>query len=409
MSTRHLLWPLLGLAGLVHAGPLTYSEALELAERRAPDLDAGRARIEAAAARAIPADALPDPKLFAGIDNLPVSGPNRWSLSDDFMTMQKIGVMQEVPNADKRRARGQIAEARVALARAEERVTRLMVQREAARAWLNRHFLEQRLALFEALDRENRLLADTVRARIVAGQGPSADALLPEQEAAELADRRDLLASEIDAAKAALRRWIGEAADEPLAGDPAVGEVAPAELRHRLHTHPELAVFDPLADVARGEVRAAQAEKVPDWGWQFAYQRRPDFGDMVMFQVTVDLPLFSATRQDPLIAAQQKELARVEAEREAMLREHGAELEQGLARHAALTRQLARADDTWVPLAQRRVELALADYRAGKGGLEPVLAARRELVEARLRAIGLATERAELAAELKYAYGEDLR
>ena len=38
MSPGYFLWPRSGLAGIVHAGPLTYSVALDPDTRRAPDL-----------------------------------------------------------------------------------------------------------------------------------------------------------------------------------------------------------------------------------------------------------------------------------------------------------------------------------------------------------------------------------
>jgi hypothetical protein len=48
-----------------------------------------------------------------------IGGPDRWSIDQDFMTMQMVGVMQEVPNRDKRRPRIEVAEAVVDRAEAE--------------------------------------------------------------------------------------------------------------------------------------------------------------------------------------------------------------------------------------------------------------------------------------------------
>ena len=102
--------------GIARADDLSFSAALQLAEHNAPLLAAEADKIEAARAAAIPAAALPDPKLLLGVDNVPIEGSDRYSLDSDSMTMQKIGVMQEFTNADKRHARADIANA--ALARA---------------------------------------------------------------------------------------------------------------------------------------------------------------------------------------------------------------------------------------------------------------------------------------------------
>src|SRR5213594_2741353 len=52
----------------------------------------GRA-VAAAREMAVAAAQLPDPMLKFGIDNLPINGPDRFSVARDFMTMRRIGVM----------------------------------------------------------------------------------------------------------------------------------------------------------------------------------------------------------------------------------------------------------------------------------------------------------------------------
>jgi outer membrane protein, heavy metal efflux system len=204
--SRHVLPALLaGLSGLVQAAPISFNAALDLAEQQSPSLAANAAQIGAAQSAAIPAGALPDPKIFAGIDNFPVSGVDRGRLNADSMTMQKIGVMQEFPNSAKRQARVEVAGANVDLAAAQRQVERLKVRRSAALAWINRYYLERKAALFDELDRENQILADAVRAQIAAGRAQVADAVMPKQEAAQLADRRDDLAR--DLAKAKPSHW----------------------------------------------------------------------------------------------------------------------------------------------------------------------------------------------------------
>lgn len=78
---------------------LTFNQALQLALRQSPELRAESARVEAAQQAEGPADALPDPTLILGLDNVPVDGADRYSLSSDFMTMQRIGVTQRFPIA----------------------------------------------------------------------------------------------------------------------------------------------------------------------------------------------------------------------------------------------------------------------------------------------------------------------
>lgn len=395
----------LALPGLATA--LTLDEALRLAEREAPSLSAQAANRDAAVQAAIPAGELPDPKLLLGIQNFPIEGDARGSLTRDFMTMQMVGVMQEVPNRDKRRARVEAARAGIDSADALARVERLKVRRETALAWIGSFAIEQKLQLFQSLYEENRLLAKAVQAQIAGGRGMAIDSLAPRQEAALLAEQEDELERNREQARAALRRWLGAAAGEPLSGTWPSWPVDDPHFRHNLQRHPELQIFEPMTDEAEAQVRLAEAEKKSDWSWELAYQKRGDaFGDMLSAQLTFDLPLFAGRRQDPKIAAKRAEMLRLEAEREAVTRERLQELDDDLAEYRRLDRALARSQQTLVPLAEEKVQLAVADYRAGAGDLMTLVAARRELIEARLKHIDLQQQRAQTSARLYFAYGD---
>lgn len=396
------------LSGLSPAAPLTFSAALDLAERQSPQLIAQSARIDAAQAATIPAAAFPDPKLVVGIENLPLSGPDRGRLTEDFMTMQKFGLMQEVPNAAKREARKDVADAAVEIQDAKRRLARLMVRRETAQAWVQRFYLDKRLALFDALVQENRLSATTVNAQLAGGIALVADAVLPRLEAAELDDQRDELTRERTAATAMLRRWVGAAADEPLAGGVPFNRIDAEHLRQHGSAHPQIALFEPMARLAMAEVREAEAAKQVDWEMEVSYGRRGEqFGDMMSVQFRVDLPAFPQHRQDPLIRAKHSERGGIEADRAEMVRIHFANLESQLAEYEMLTRQTERMHSQRLPLARENLNLKMASYRAGNVPLSAVLDARREWINQRLKAIALEGKRTAAAVQLHIFYGEE--
>jgi len=406
-------WSLVaGLAASVLALPgfaaaLTLDEALRLAENNAPSLTAQDAKIQAASSAAIPAGELPDPKLLAGVQNYPIGGPDRWSINDDFMTMQMIGVRQEMPNGDKRKARIEVANAAVDRAAAERRVARLNVRQSTALAWISSYSVERKDALFQDLYKENRLLTDTVRAQIAGGRAQPADAVTPKQEAARLAEQQDDLALQRAQARAALKRWIGSAANDKPVGSLPDWPVDTSSYTHKLQHHPELAAFAPMTREAQAKVSEAVSQKQSDWSWELDYQHRGrEFGDMVSVQLSWDLPLFPDSRQNPKIAAKQAELSQLEAEREALLREHTQQLENELADYERLNRAVSRNQESLLPLAREKVELSMASYRAGKGDLNAVVTARRELIEARLKQIDVEEQRALTSARLFFAYGE---
>jgi len=388
------------LPTLASAG-LSFDVATRLARDQAPSLVAQGNALASARAAQPAATALPDPRLIVGVDNLPISGPDRYSLTSDSMTMQRIGVMQEVPNRGKREARAAGALARVDRERAMLDVAQLAVQREAALAWLGVYFAERRARQLGELDRENRVLLDTVDVRIAAGSAMPAERTMARQEALALADRRDDVRRDVAKARASLRRWVGSRAEEPLEGEPPVVAVQAEAVRAGLHRHAEVVPYAAMQAMAQAEVGEADAEQRGDWGWEVVYSRRgSQYGDMVSFQLSFDLPWQRGQRQQPQIAAKQKDMQRIEAEREETLRRHGEEIDVQLAELQALDAQRERLERSGLPLAAERVALALASYQAGRGDLTAVLAARREAVETQLRLTELDTQRAALRVRL---------
>lgn len=323
------------------------------------------------------------------------------------MTMRRIGFMQEFPNGTKREARIAAAKASVAVAEAQTRITRLTVLRETAAAWIARQTVEQELARIDDLRAENRLLDSAVKAMLAGGKGSATDAVMPRQEAAMIDDRVDELRARREQAIAALGRWIGPAADEPLQGVSPDWPISRDMLAHGLHQHPELTEFDSKERLLDAEIDEAQAGKKPDWGLELAYQQRgPQYSDMVSVQVSIDLPLFPGSRQDPKIAAKRAERASLDAEREATLREHVAMLESDLAEYRRFVNAVKRQREVLLPLAVEKAALAMAAWRGGKGSLTEVIAARSERIDAQLKAIELEGQRRQVAARLYYAYGD---
>jgi len=390
----------LSAPGPAHAG-LGYDEALRLARERSPALLAQQHALGGAQAQQPAAGTLPDPRLSVGVENLPIGGPDRYTLTRDFMTMQRIAVMQEVPNAPKRAARVAGAQARIDRERTMLAVAELAVKRDAALAWVALYYAQARAAQLAELLRENTLLQDTLDSRIANGKAMPADRTMARQDALMLADRQDDLQRDIAKARASLRRWVGARADEPMDGAPPTIQITPDQTRADMHRHAEIAPYAPMQAMARAEASEADAEQRGDWAWELAYQRRgAQYGDMLSFQLTFDLPWNRDQRQRPQLAAKLKDVERIEAEREDTMRKHREELDAQLAELQALDAQRARLEAQGLPLATERIKLQMASYEAGRSDLGAVLTARRDAVELRLRLLDLDAQRTALRVRL---------
>lgn len=390
-----------------NAAPMGYEAAIEHALANAPALQARTLGIAATRSAARSAGALPDPKLALGLDNFPVSGPPAGSFTRDEMTMARIGVMQEVPNAAKRRARIGRAQADIVAAEASTRVTAREVRTGAALAWIDLAFARKRLATIDAVLGPLRRLVASTSAGVASGSARPAEVLERQQALAALEDRRSEIAADAARARAELVRWTGDPAADAVGDLPTI-MLDPAALRLGLERHPMLRAFAATAGQSDAEVALARAEKRPDWSWDVAYQRRAErFGDMVSAGVTVSLPLFAGRRQDPMIAARVAEAGKARAEQAAARAELAARLDSGLADHAMHHEQWVRARDRSLPLAEQQLDLENASYAAGRAGLLEVVKAHIAAAEMRLTLLDREVAVSRDAALLTLSYGSD--
>lgn len=362
---------------LAGGDPLTLADAVDLAVRQAPDLSARQSRVEAAEALVIPAGRLPDPQLIAGVENLPSNGADAWSLERDFMTMRKIGLMQSFPSRAKRHSEQDSARAMLSLAQSQMTQSRLEITQSVGQAWALRYAAEISLKTLQDLRPELALQVDLARAALASGGASASDALSAQAAVAELDDRVLDAQREAADARAELTRWIGDAANRPLGAPPAF-RLLPAgdpELLGALHHHAALLVYDAQIATARSEIAVARAGKHPDWSAELDYARRgPRFSDMVSLQFAVSLPLFSSTRQDPMIRAKRASVRELEANKEDALRRHTAEITTMLSDWHGAKDRVELYETERLPLARQRSELALVGLKAGRMALRQALA-----------------------------------
>ena len=387
------------------AASLSLAEAQRLAASDAPQLNAQSAALRAVQQSAISADQQADPKLIIGVDNLPADGSDRFSFTRDFMTMRKIGFMQEFTRSEKLKLRGERAESEVRKEAAVLSLVEVNLNRDVALAWIDRYFAERQLDLLKEMARESELQVTAATATLAGGRGQVSDPLAARIAAALVVDRT--IDSERANARAVanLGRWIGAAARQPLDAPPAFDQLAKhhTDLIGNIDSHPHLAMYAPLLAMADSEIRLANAAKHPDWSLEVAYaQRGPAFSNMLSIGVRIDLPIFQSKRQDPAIGAKVALSAQIRAQAEDARRAHIAEIESMLADWDAANARLIRYRADLLPLAKSRTEVTLAAYRGGKSDLAIVLEARRSEIDTRIAYLAAQSEQARAWANLNF-------
>lgn len=389
------------------ADALSLAEAQRLAIERSRQIDAQDAAVAASREMAVAAGRLPDPMLRMGVDNLPISGPDRGSVTADAMTMRRIGVMQEITRADKRSLRAERYRREADKGQAGKDKATAEVERETAIAWLDRYYAEAMASVIASQREQAQREREAADAAYRAGRASQADVLAARAAVAQFDDRLDDAARRVRSAKIALARWVGEMADQPLSGQPAFDGIRLdlASLDTQLARHPGIAVLDKQADVAATEAKLAAASKKPDWTVEVGYaQRGREHADMISFGVSVPLQWDRKNRQDRELAAKLALAEQARAERDELLRAHTAETRVLVAEWQANRERLARYSRELIPLAQARSEASLAAYRGGKATLAEVLAARRGELDVRLSGLQLEADTARLWAQLNFLF-----
>lgn len=402
----------LGFCGLVSGAqaPLTLAEAQRRAIEHSLQIPAQDAAVTASREMAVAAGQLPDPVLRLGIENLPIDGPDQFSIGRDFMTMRRIGVMQEFTRSDKRQLRAERFEQEAQKSLAEKTALIAFTQRDAALAWLDRYYAEAMASVIVEQSKEVKLEILAAESAYRAGRGSQADVFAIHGVLAGLDDRTSEFNRRIATTKIGLARWIGDGADAPLDGKPAIDSVRmdTGALDQELGRHPQIAILSRQIDVASAEARIAQANKKADWSVELSYsQRGSSYSNMVSIGVSVPLQWDQKKRQDRELGSRLAMVEQVRAQRDDMLRAHVAEVRSMVKEWENGRERLARYQNELIPLSGERTRAALAAYRGGKSNLTELLLARRSEIDLRLQSLQLEMETARLWAQLNYLFPEE--
>ncbi len=390
--------------------PLSLAEAQRLAVERSRRVSAEDAALVAVQHMAVAAGQLPDPVVTVGLDSWPVDGAHRFSVGGDDFTMGRVAVSQEWTRASKRHLRAQHFDREGEKTRAEKAVLIATIQRETASAWLERHYAEAMAALIVDQKKAAELEITAADAAYRSGRGTQADLIATRSALAELDDRANDIDQRLLVAKTALARWVGDAAELPLAGKPDLESVRVDVnmLEMELSHHPEIAVLDRQEELAWNAARLAEADKRADWSVALAYaQRGAGFSDFVSVSVSIPLQWDQANRQDREVAAKLALAEQVGAERDEALRSEVGEVRGRVQAWQSGRQRLKRYERELIPLAVARTEATLAAFAAGRSSTTEILRARRDEIDLHLRMLELEMGTARLWAQLNFLFPDD--
>ncbi|MRD49334.1 TolC family protein [Caenimonas koreensis DSM 17982] len=386
------------LPALAAAAPLSLEQAIDLAAQRSQAARAARAGALGAEQAARAAGQLPDPTFSVGVDNLPVTGPDRLRTTADSMTMKRWGISQEWVSADKRALRQASAQAQVGRDVVAEQVALADARLQASLAFLDAYYAGESIKLTTLTEHHVHEEAEAAKARLSSSTGTSPEVL--QMTAAlgvaqdESADVQQLQAS----ALVALQRWVGIRPDGLTA--PAL-PTTPAEQAY-VAAHPAVVQAQREMEVARAEAAAVAANRRPNWTWQASYGQRTGFSDMVSIGVSIPLPVSPGERQDRESAAKLSLVDKAEASLEEATRMATAEYRALSGDAQRLAQRVERYRSAVVVPTQQRTQAALAGYRSNQVSLMTLFEARHAEVDTLRKLLNLQRDLAKVHAQLAF-------
>jgi len=378
---------------------LSFESALDLAVQRSEAARAGRSGQLSAVERARAAGRLPDPTLSVGVDNLPVTGPDRFSTTRESMTMKRIGVSQEWLSRGKRDARSAAAEAEVQRESIQVEAVLAETRLQTALAYLDAFYAGEALKLTALMEHHAHEELEAARGRLASSTGGSQEvlALIAARGSAE--DESAQVRQEQSAALVTLQRWIG-VRNEELRPPPEMRVPTEDEF---VAAHPSVLLASQELALGRQQAAVTASERDPNWTWGISYGQRTGYSDLVSFGVSIPLPLSASERQDRDTAAKLALADKAEADLAEASRAASAEYRALVSDSERLQERIERYRASVLTPATQRIAAATAAYASNQSNLVALFEARHAEVVAQRKLLSLRRDamRARLQLRLK--------
>ena len=409
------LWLLaLAAVSLQARAQLNLDEALRLALADDPAIAASLARAQAHTDNAIAEGQLPDPKLKTGILNLPT---DTLDIDQEPMTQLRLGLEQTFPRGATLQLRQRQSEwlASAEQARAEDAARQLV--RDVRDSFLDLYYQVQAEQVIAETRDLFAQLVDTTRAHYASGRVNQQDVLRATLELSRLDDRATSIRNAADRQRATLAKWIGTAASQPLAEEFPELPVLPSRetLETALMQHPVIRTESAQLEAQHQAVRVAREQYKPGWSAGLEYNKRfgdnpggDERSDMVSAMVSVELPLFTAKRQDRRLAASIQQAEAVQLTRDERLRELRQMLDSGYANWQRLGERAALYESQLLRTSAANAQASLQAYQSGITEFSTLMRARITDLDIQLDLLRIRVDRARAQTSLLYLAGEDL-
>jgi len=396
----------------VNAQALNLQQAEQLAIQSDPSIESFKASSLSFTETSVADDTLPDPKLRLGAVNVPVDS---FDLQQEQMTQVKIGIQQNFPRGNVLAIKQQQSQflSRAALSMADD--AQLKILRDVRENYLN---LFYEISAYKIIRETRKLFSELVKiteSNYAAGRVNQQDVVLAGLELARLDDRSTKIQAREESYRATLAQWIGDVAWNEINADfpglPALPE--DVDLNRVIPKHPLIRAESAKINASKQMTEMARQEYKPGWSLLLDYGFRsgnnPDGSERADFAtaiVSLDVPLFTGSRQDKTVSASEKNISAARYSKDDQLRK----LKQLYEKNKHLWLRLGDREQLYknslLTAAKNNTKASLNAYQSGVSEFNTLMRAQITELDVRLEDLRVRVDRAAAQARILYITGE---
>jgi len=380
-------------------------EAIE----RSPEIQAARARAQAAHHKVPQVRSLPDPMFMTGYQN---EGWKKYTYGEMPDAQWMFSASQMIPFPGKLDLKGQMAQREAQALEANVEETKLQVVSRVKELFYELLLAHKTLEILSQVRSLFQRVEEAALARYGAGKAEQQEVLMAQTERYMLLEKEEMQRQKIVALEAMLNAAIGRSTQSPL-GKPRVPDPKPLSmgvedlLRMAYERSPQLKAKEKMIEAAHSKVSMAHKEFFPDLTLSASYFSRGggQFEDMWSLTATINVPIFFTTKQKEGVNEARASLAEAHHEFGTTKLMLEAAVRENFSMVQAADNLMALYRGAIIPKNYQDFELALSGYITGRIEAITVISRLKAFLETELLYWAQFTQREKAVARLEAVVG----
>ena len=417
MSNKHLIsFIFTGIFFI--ASPFAFSEpvlTLEQAEKIAlvdePGIISQQWQMQSLSAQSIADGQLKDPKLQLGLNNMPTDS---FEFDQENMTQFKVGITQQFPSGNSLNIKQQKTKKQAELFLSKISDRKLSIIKEVRLTYFEIYYWEKAKKTIKQNKRLFSQLVNIVQSMFSVGRNNQQDLIRAQIELSRLDDRIIKITQKINTRRSKLSRWIGAKNSSHALTEQLPELVIPAisddfeTLSQHFFSHPKILEIDKQLEISRKDIELMKESYKPGWALNVSYGYRDNMpngnkrSDFLSAGVSIDLPLFTANRQDKRLLAKERSYQSLKDKRVEMLRKLVADLQQEVANEEQLKKRHTLYNNLLLPQTKQQTQASLLAYQSDRGNFADVMRAYIDDLNVKLDERRIAVDHLQSKAKILY-------